>query len=91
MSGIFAKTCIVKTLNGVEVARRRVVCGQYELDREYGAVRAVMSARYPDHYLFCDASEGVELRGNDALQAETAHRHPSSTPSYGLTKRRGAA
>lgn len=63
MNSLYAKSCIVTTHNGIEVARKRaVVEQQHLLPAAYEAVRAKLAAQYPDHYIFCDASEGVEVK-----------------------------
>lgn len=53
------KTCIVKTCNGVEIARKRVVVPANDLNRAYNALYGEMAAQYPGNYIFCDASEGT--------------------------------
>lgn len=62
-TGIRAKTHVVQRPNGELVHSVRVIAENHELDIEYEKVRRAMFKRYPppDHYHFCDNTEGVPV------------------------------
>lgn len=55
------KTLIVKGRQGREVSRSVIVAKAGDLHAEFEAARAHAVRRYPNHYYFCDRSEGTMI------------------------------
>lgn len=53
------KSVVVKTPNGVEIDRIRVLAPIFDLPRLYREAFDAAHRKYPSAFLFCDVSEGT--------------------------------